>query len=79
MSGKKSTKKQKRVIAAIKYIQHYMNTYDKQLGYADYTDETIINDVLYGLGVALNPEAYQYALGFENFKDKLRKFLKEAK
>jgi hypothetical protein len=69
------TPEQKRVGRAIKSLTKYMVTYPKQHGYLDYNDETIINDVLYGLGRALDPEKYQFANGFDLFKEVLRKHL----
>jgi len=65
------TEQQKKVKKAIEYLQNYMQTYDKQGGYLDYTDETIINDVLYGLGVAIGGKEYEFAQGFKKFKKRL--------
>lgn len=65
------TKEQERVKKAIEYLIHYMDTYPLQYGYQDYSDEIIIDDVLYGLGVALNGEEFQYAQGFQKFKQYL--------
>lgn len=67
-------KKRRRMKAAVEYLQKYMATYDKQFGYQDYRDETLIDDVLYGLGVALGRE-HQFADGFAKFKAKLRAHL----
>lgn len=60
---------------AVAYLRRYMDTYHKQHGYEDYRDETFIDDVLYGLGVALQPEKFKYADGFRQFKDVLREHL----
>lgn len=70
--------RQKHVKRAIEYLTRYMNTYDKQTGYLDYTDETIINDVLYGLGVAIGGREYQMADGFAKFKARLAKHIANA-
>ena len=67
--------KQERVAAAVKYLKKYMKTYDKQYGYLDYSDKTIIDDILYGLGAALD-DKYKMANGFEKFKVVLREHLK---
>ncbi len=67
----------KRMELMVKYLQRYLETYDKQYGYQNYTDRTFINDILYGLGVALNPENHQYADGFDRWKKELIEFLKE--
>jgi len=66
------TSKQKRMKKAVKYLQDYMNTYSGQSGYLDYADETLIDDVLYGLGVALGPKRYAFARGFRKFKARLK-------
>ena len=73
------TSKQKRMKKAVEYLQDYMATYDKQGGYLDYSDETLIEDVLYGLGVALGPKQYAFAQGFRRFKERLAKHLANAK
>lgn len=69
------TPEQKRVAKAVKSLTKFAETYPRQPLYLDYTDDTIINDFLYGLGRALDPEKYQYADGFERFKEVLRKHL----
>ena len=76
MAGKpKLTKKQRRMKKAVEYLQEYMGTYDLQMGYLDYSDETLIDDVLYGLGVSLSPDKHQFANGYDKFKERLRKHL----
>ena len=70
--------RQKHVKRAIEYLKNYMNTYDNQYGYLDYTDETIINDVLYGLGVAVGGRKYEFAQGFAKFKVLLAKHIANA-
>lgn len=69
------TSKQKRMQDAVAKLINYMDTYPNQYGYRDFADETLINDVLYGLGIALDERKYQYANGFEEFKKYLRGFL----
>jgi hypothetical protein len=73
------TSKQKRMKKAVEYLKNYMNTYSNQVGYLDYTDETLIDDVLYGLGVALGPKRYAFAQGFCKFKARLRDHLANDK
>ena len=68
--------RQKRMHDVVTYLQDYMRAYTNQRYYFDYSDETFIDDVLYGLGVALNPE-YQYGEGFDKFKARLRKHLED--
>jgi hypothetical protein len=69
------TSKQKRMKKIVKYLQKFMATYDKQFGYLDYNDETLIDDILYGLGVALDEKEFEFAPGFKKFKDVLAKHL----
>ena len=74
--SKKLTAKQRRMKKAVESLQEYMNTYSNQTGYLDYSDETFINDVLYGIGIALEPEDHQFAQGFRKFlKEKLKKLV----
>lgn len=69
---------QKRMKLMVQYLTRYMETYDQQSGYENYSDETFINDVLYGLGVALNPEQHQFADGFQHWKEKLLQHLQQS-
>ena len=73
--GKRLTAKQKRMQRAIRFLAEYMGTYEAQTGCLNYTDKTLIDDVLYGLGVALEPAQYEYANGYDAWKDKLREHL----
>lgn len=66
--------KQERVRIAILRLKAYIDTYDKQRGYLDYSDETIINDMLYGIGMALD-DKYMWAKGFAEFKERLKEHL----
>jgi hypothetical protein len=68
---------QEKVKRAIAYLKHYIDTYDKQVGYLDYSDDCIINDILYGLGVALDPKEYLMAPGYNKFKERLKAFLNQ--
>lgn len=70
----KKSAKQKRMEAAVKSLTKFMATYDQQPGYLDYSDKTFVDDVLYGLGIALD-EKYFYVAGFEMFKERLRNHL----
>lgn len=63
--------RRKHVKEAIEKLTRYMKTYDRQIGYLDYSDETIIDDILYGLGAALS-EDYMYADGYRKFKERLK-------
>ena len=76
---KKLNKKQQRVKEIIEKLQHYMATYSDQRGYLDYSDETIIDDVLYGLGIALDEKAHSFFDGYNVFKDKLIKHINKSR
>lgn len=52
-------------------LTDYMVTYSAQPGYEDYSDKTLIDDVLYGLGIALEPEKHHAAQGYDIFRQKL--------
>ena len=60
---------------AVCRFQEYMATYHEQEGYENYSAETFIDDVLYGLGVAIEPRDHQFAQGFDRFKKKLTRHL----
>ena len=54
--------------AITKYMENYWQTYDRQIGYKQYANDTVINDALYGIGAALNPAVYSNADGYRRFK-----------
>ena len=66
---------QKRMKLRVQFLQQYLATYDDQYGYENYTDAILINDILYGLGVAINCKEHRYADGYDRWKNKLRDFL----
>ena len=61
----------KRMELMVQYLKRYIDTYDNQYHYQNNSDTILIDDILYGLGVALNPEEHQFADGFDTFKNKL--------
>lgn len=71
----KVNESRQRMKKAVQHLQECMMRYDKQIWYLDYTDETLIDDVLYELGVALDPKRYAFAQGFRRFKKRLVKHL----
>lgn len=73
----KLSPEQSRMRDAVAYLQKFLSTYDQQPEYLNYRESTFIEDVLYGLGVALSPSEHQYATGFRKFKEKLAEHLKE--
>ncbi len=66
-----SDRKMKDIVAK---FQNYVATYTRQEMYQHYIDETFINDMLYGIGIALSDD-YQFAQGFDKFKKDLKKEL----
>ncbi len=75
----KKTAKQKRVEKMIEYLRRYVESYSNQKFYLDYQDETIINDMIYGLGVALDAKKYSYRDGFDKFQKYLIKHLQKMR
>ena len=69
---KRLNAKQKRMQRAIRFLADYMATYEQQTECLNYTDKTLIDDVLYALGVAFEPQQHKYASGFDVWKDALR-------
>jgi len=67
----KLTRKQKRMKAIVERLQAYVATYSEQAHYLDYSDTIFIDDILYGLGLALD-KRHHGAQGFESFKSMLR-------
>ena len=70
--------RKKKIVKAIEYLQDYIGNYATQEGYESYSVATLIDDVLYGLGVALDNK-YSCAHGYDLFKERLRKHLKPKK
>lgn len=68
-------KARKRMRAIVASFQEYVASYDRQSGYADYLDKTLIDDMLYGLGRALDAKAHSNADGYEAFQAVLQKHL----
>jgi len=64
-------------VEAVKSLKDYINTYDLQKGYEQYTDKTFILDILYGLGIAIDKEKHFAAQGFDAFLGELLKLLAE--
>ena len=62
------------VIAAMK---HYIDTYPNQRSWELYTYSTILNDLIYGIGIAIDKEKYEFADGYKEFKKHLIEFLTE--
>lgn len=69
----KTEKRRNRMRAAVKALQEFWATYDQQPCYEDYGDVTLIDDALYAIGIALDPEGYKFANGYQKFKDEILK------
>jgi len=67
--------KMKKIVAN---FQEYVATYTNQVEYESYRDETFIDDMLYGIGIAMD-EKYKFANGFDEWKEVLRKHLDNDK
>jgi hypothetical protein len=50
-----------------KHFQNYVKTYDEKKDGLDNPD-TILKDMLYGLGISIDKEKYSFYKGFEKFK-----------
>lgn len=59
-----------KVEASIQFLQHYVNTYTYGTCCSG-NALVFVNDILYGLGLAVSPETYQQSDGFSKFKEKL--------
>lgn len=73
--NRKFTEEQQRRVDAVATFLTYMNTYPNQVGYEDYTDETYIDDILYGLGTSIGPEEYNFHDGYMKFLQRLQEHI----
>lgn len=55
-------------------FKEYVNTYDKCKNGLD-NDDTIVKDMLYGIGLCLNKKEFEFADGFKKFKTFIKAFL----
>lgn len=49
------------------WFKEYVQTYDGSCNTDNHTNETIVKDMLYGIGMALDSQKYQYNAGFKVF------------
>ena len=66
-----SKRGQKWVEKIIKDFQKYVASYSEQFLYKTYSDKIIIDDMLYGLGLAFDKEKHQYGDGYTKWKKAL--------
>lgn len=55
-------------------FKEYVNTYDQRKNGLD-NDETIVKDMLYGIGLCLDKRKYCFAQGYRKFKTFLKAFI----
>ena len=55
-------------------FKEYVNTYDQRKHGLD-NDDTIVKDMLYGIGLCLNKKEFEFADGFKKFKTLIKAFL----
>lgn len=73
------SKEQKRMRKIVAKMQEYVATYSQQTSYDMYSDKTFLDDMLYGIGLALqigSAKDNTGAGGYERFKQELREHLK---
>jgi hypothetical protein len=78
MNKRDAEKARKRMTKAVELFQHYVATYSKQAYFKDYSDRIFLDDMLYGIGLALQtdtPTDYSGPGGYERFKEHLRRHL----
>lgn len=73
--AKKLTKAQKEMRERVYSLEKYVETYSGQPGYLDYSVITFTNDMLYGIGLALDPKRYRNADGYQEFLRVLKIFI----
>lgn len=56
---------------SLKYLKNYIDLYGDQACYSDFGVGIWIDDIIYGLGVSIDPEKYEWAAGYEQFKKDL--------
>lgn len=61
-----------RMAVIVRQFQEYVSTYSNQNGYTGYSDKTFIEDMIYGIGVAIDSDKYGTAYGYEAFKSHLK-------
>ena len=57
-------------------FKEYVQTYDAKKNGLD-NDDTIVKDMLYGIGLSLNKKEFEFADGFKKFKTFIKAFLTE--
>lgn len=71
-------KRRERMRGIVERFQKYVASYSDQLSYEEYSDDMFIQDMVYGIGIALDPEGHAYANGYRAWRIKLRKMLSDV-
>ena len=53
---------------SLEALKHYIDTYDQQPNYQEYSFNIFVHDILYGLGIAIDKDKYHAAQGYKKFK-----------
>lgn len=61
----------------IEDMTNYLQSYPKQRCWESYSPETILNDLVYGIGISIDEKCYSYADGYRDFKRYLIEFLEK--
>lgn len=75
MTKTKLTPERQRMRRIVENFQHYVATYSKQEHFDSYSDTIFIDDMLYGIGIAIDKAHYEFADGFAKFKEVIRERL----
>ena len=70
----KLTNKKKRMEKMVKKFQEYVASYSRQPLYKTYSDETFLNDMLYGIGVTFSNK-FEFRDGLFYWKKVLKNFI----
>jgi hypothetical protein len=71
--AEKLTRKQKRMRDIVQRMTEYMTTYTSQYKWVDYSDRCFLDDMFYGVAIALDPERYRAGDGYELFREEIMK------
>lgn len=52
---------------ATEKLNHFVGTYSKQPNYTQYSNQTFLNDMLYGIGISIDEDKYFAAQGYTEF------------
>jgi hypothetical protein len=66
-----------KITASLEAIKHYVDTMDVSVFCKN--ANILTNDLLYMIGVAINPQKYRYGSGFQEFKSDLEGVLSKGK